>query len=152
MAIHDLAICPECLKPLQVGEPRMMRRHGRVAVHFRCAIQQQKTRHVDPANYREYAIQQLRIAIDKDGDAPASAAMHQEQAEFALREARIPEQGEVLRYLEAEANRSINLYMNDPAVGKAIAVQLIEIEVPRRGDAVVFDLPLPGGTDDGGEP
>jgi hypothetical protein len=55
-------------------------------------------------DYRSYAIRQLVCAKAKEAAAPASAAMHEECAVFALCMGRVPESGEVLRWLEAAAD------------------------------------------------
>lgn len=49
-----------------------------------------------PVDHRVYAIRQLQIAIEKDADAPASAAMHERQALMALRLERVPHPHETL--------------------------------------------------------
>jgi TPP-dependent indolepyruvate ferredoxin oxidoreductase alpha subunit len=41
-------------------------------------------------DFRQYAIRQLMIAIDKFAEAPGSAAIHELQAAFALRGGRPP--------------------------------------------------------------
>lgn len=55
----------------------------------------------DANKYRLYAITQLRVAMEKDGDAPASAQMHEEQALTALLRGRVPNPLETLHRLES---------------------------------------------------
>lgn len=54
-----------------------------------------------PEDYVAYALKQLQVAVDKQDDAPASAAMHERQALFALAKKRIPTVRESLNSWES---------------------------------------------------